>query len=354
MPSKWPRQTGIQEDSISEGFRSIIGNHENVKMPNSDAAFWSNRDRARTCRFLAPILIGLPVFVALAQQTQPASQSPKISVDVNLVLISATVRDKHGNIVPALSRDDFVLYADGHVQAINNFMRQSDLPLTLGLLVQTSLGPRQRYALHNAGDSSYAFLDHMLREEKDKAFVVRFDQKVELLQDFSSSRPKLRAALDMETTGFSSGGPGGATLLYDAVCLASSELKAQQGRKALFVLSDGIDRGSKKTLEDAVEAAQRADTSVYSILLTENWPGPSGKKVLERISTETGGRMFKISHGLTVAQIYAQAEEELRNEYVLSYTPAALGTGGGYHKIQLTTKQKGLTVQARDGYYSDQ
>jgi VWFA-related protein len=325
-------------------------------MSNPKAGFCRNRSRARRCRFLAPILIGVPVFVALAQQTQQAPPSPKISVEVRLVLISATVRDKHGKSVPTLNRDDFVLHIDGHLQAINDFMRQSDLPLTLGLLVQTSLGPRQRYALHNASDASYAFLDHMLREDKDKAFVVSFAHKVELLQGFSSSRPKLHAALQlMQTTDFSSGRRVRGTLLYDAVCLASNELmKTQQGRKALFVLSDGIDRGSKETLEDAIEAAQRADTSVYSILVAENWPGPSGKKVLETISTETGGRMFKIFHGLTVAQIYTQAEEELRNEYVLGYTPTQVGTGVGYHRIQLTTKQQGLTVQAREGYYSDQ
>ncbi len=324
-------------------------------MPKPEAAFWRNRSRARTCRFLAPILIGVPVFVALAPQTQQAPPSPKISVEVKLVLISATVRDKQGKIVPTLNRDDFVLYIDGHLQAINNFMRQSDLPLTLGLLLQTSLGPHQQDALHNASDASYAFLDHMLREDKDKAFVVSFDRKVELLQGLPSSLPKLHAALQLtQSTDFSSERRVGGTLLYDAVCLASNELmKTKHGRKALFILSDGIDRGSKETLEDAVEAALRADTSVYSILVTENWPGPSGKKVLERISTETGGRMFKIFHGLTVAQIYAQAEEELRNEYVLGYTPTP-GTGEGYHRIRLTTKQKGLTVQARDGYYSDQ
>jgi VWFA-related protein len=306
-------------------------------------------------RFLAPILIGLPVFVALAQQTQQAPPSPRISVEVKLVRISATVRDKHGKIVPTLNKEDFVLYEEGHQQTISNFVRQSDLPLTLGLLVQTSLSPRQRYALHNTSDASYAFLDHMLREDKDKAFVVRFGHKVELLQGLTSSRPKLHAALQlMQTSDSGSGRRVGGTLLYDAICLASNELmKTQQGRKALFVLSDGIDRGSKETLEDADEAAQRADTSVYSILVAENWPGPNGKKVLERISTETGGRMFKIFHGLKVAQIYAQAEEELRNQYVLGFTPTPANTGAGYHRIHLTTKQKGLTVQVRDGYYSD-
>ena len=272
------------------------------------------------------------------------------------MLISATVRDKHGKNVPGLAKDDFTLHVDGHLQAINDVLPESDVPLTLGLLVQTSLGPHQRYALHNVSDASYGFLDHMLREDKDKAFVVRFGHKVEVLQALTSSRPKLGAALQlMQTTERSSGGRVGGTLLYDAVCLASNQLmKTQQGHKALFILSDGIDRGSRETLEDAVEAAQRADISVYSIVLTENWPGPNGKKILERISTETGGRMFKISHELSVARIYAQAEEELRNQYLLGYTPTAADASAGYHRIHLATKKEGLIVEARDGYYSDQ
>ncbi len=154
------------------------------------------------CRFLVPILIGVAVFVALAQQTQNAPPSPpKISVEVKLVLISATVRDKHGKNVPGVNKDDFVLYVDGHLRAINDVIPHSDLPLTLGLLVQTSLGPHQQYALHNLSDASYGFLDHMLREDKDKAFVVRFGHEVEVLQGFTSSRPKLGAALQlMQTT----------------------------------------------------------------------------------------------------------------------------------------------------------
>jgi len=304
--------------------------------------------------FLVPILFGVPSLVSPAQQTQQAPP-PKISVEVRLVQISATVRDKHEEIVPTLSKGDFVLYEDRRLQTISNFERQSDLPLTLGLLVETSLGPHRRYALHNVSDASDAFLDQMLREDKDRAFVIRFGHEVELLQDSTSSRPSLHTALQLiQTTDFSGGGRVSGSLLYDAVCFASKELmKTHQGRKALFVLSDGIDQGSKETLAGAVEAAQRADTSVYSLLVAENWPGPNGKKALERISTETGGRMFKISNRLTVTQIYAQAEEELRSQYILGYTPTPADTGAGYRKIHLTTKQKGLTVQARDGYYPD-
>lgn len=323
-------------------------------MSNSSSPYWRNCIATRMLRFLASILIGVPAFASLVQQTQQVPP-PKISIEVKLVPISATVRDQHEEIVPTLSKGDFVLQEDGRLQTISNFVRQSDLPLTLGLLVETSLGPRQRYALHNVSDASYAFLDQLLREDRDKAFVLHFDHEVELLQDFTSSRPKLHAALQLiQTTEFSSGARIGGSLLYDAVCFASNELmKRQPGRKALFVLSDGIDQGSKETLEGAVEAAQRADTAVYSLLLAENWPGPNGKKVLVRISTATGGRMFRISNRLTVAQIYAQAEEELRSQYILGYTPTPTDTGAGYHKIHLSTRQKGLTVQTRDGYYSD-
>ena len=175
---------------------------------------------------------------------------------------------------------------EGHLQPVDNFIRQRDLPLTLGLLVQASLGQRRRYALHNTSDASFAFLDQMLRVDKDKVFMVGFGRNAELLQSLTSSRAKLHAALElMQTRGFSNEGTDG-TLLYDGICLASRELmRTQQGRTALVVVSDGIDRGSEKTLEDALEASQQVDTPVYSILVTENWPGPNVKRVLERIST---------------------------------------------------------------------
>lgn len=348
------------------------------------------------------------------QQPPPASPENKIAVQVKLVAVYATVRDKHGKIVPSLTKDDFVLDEDGHPQTITHFVAESDLPLTLGLLVDTSLS--QREVLDDERKASYTFLDHMLRD-KDKAFLIHFDREVELLQDLTSSRPKLQAALQLLQTpqlnrdndnggdGGDGGqgrhyGGGGGTQLYDAVYLASTELmKKQQGRKALFILSDGVDRGSKESLPDAIEAAQRADTSVYSILFEGHesgdqgfgrrggmggrgpggggwpgggggWPGgggggggghrypqeqrPDGKKVLEQISTETGGRMFQVSKKLPLDQIYAQVEEELRNQYALGYTPNPADNEGGYHKIHLTAKQKDMTVQARDGYYSGQ
>lgn len=342
--------------------------------------------------------------------SQQPQSPPRISVEVKLVYLYVTVRDKHGKIVPSLNQEDFLLNQDGHRQAITHFVRESDLPLTLGLLVDTSLS--QRNVLDNERSASYKFLDQMLRE-KDSAFVIHFDHEVELLQDLTSSRPKLNAALGLLQTpqpqldnasddgsgpdGSGSGGNrvgsrGGGTLLYDAIYLASNqEMKKQPGRKAIFVLSDGVDRGSKETVSEAIEAAQRADTSVYSILFADNgsnsggygrhggwgmgrsgggwpgggsgWPGggrrdpqqarTDGKEVLKRISTETGGQLFQVSKKLPLDQIFAQVEETLRNQYSLGYTPDHASSGPGYHKINLTAKNKDLTVQVRDGYYAD-
>jgi VWFA-related protein len=361
----------------------------------------------------------------VAQQT-----APTYSVEVKVVNVLATVRDKHGKLVNNLSQNDFVLDEDGRPQTIKYFSRETDLPLTLGLLVDTSLS--QRRVLDKERSASGTFVDQVLREDKDKAFLIHFDREVELLQDLTPSREKLQAGLRLLQTpapeqdrggyggrypgggggypggggGYPGGGGGsgrgghhrgGGTLLYDSVYLASNELmQKQHGRKAIIVLTDGVDEGSKTSLESAIESAQRADTIVYSILFADEdayrshgggwggggmngpwgrrgggypgggYPGggypprspqpqrerPDGKKVLERISKETGGRMFVVSKKQTVDQIYQQIQDELRNQYSLGYTPDRASEGAEYHKIHLATKQKDLVVQARDGYYS--
>ncbi len=336
-----------------------------------------------------------------------------MSVQVKVVNVLATVRDKHGKIVNGLTKDDFSLTEDGRPQTLKYFARETDLPLTLGLLVDTSMS--QRRVLNEERDASESFLAQVLREDKDKAFVIHFDREVELSQDLTSSHEQLRAALESLQTpqftrtsgggggggsndpgsgrGRGSGHHGGGTLLYDAVFLASDELmKKQPGRKAVIVLSDGADMGSKESLEAAIESAQRANTIVYSILFKDDeaygngggfgrtgisipgmgvpgmgrggMGGPGGrggrrypeehadgKKILERISRETGGRMFEVSKKEPVDQIYSQIQEELRNQYSLGYTPNPVEPG--YHKIQVTASGKDLIVQARDGYYGD-
>lgn len=343
-----------------------------------------------------------------AQPHTTAQSGPPIKVQANLVTVYATVKDKHGKIVANLTKDQFALAEDGRAQKITYFVADTDVPLTLGLLVDTSLS--QRRVLGQERDASQKFLDDMLRADRDKAFVIHFDRDVELLQDLTNSKEKLEKALgELGTPEFSKTrgderpvytsadfAPqqpghhgGGGTTLYDAVYLASNDLmKTQKGRKAVIILSDGVDRGSKVSMEEAVDAAQRADTQIYSILFADEeayenhggfshggwghgggmggpggqWPGggrPSqephadGKKVLERLSSATGGEMFKVSKKETVDDIYAKIAEELRNQYSLGYVPSGTEPGAGFHKITLTTNVKDLVVQAREGYYSD-
>jgi VWFA-related protein len=352
---------------------------------------------------MRPALYLLLSLASLGQAPAPPQnpQEPKISVDVQLVTVLATVQNKKGEIVSNLTKDDFLLQQDGHPQTIQYFKQESDLPLTLGLLVDTSLS--QRNVLEEERSASYSFLDHVLREDQDQAFVIHFDREVELLQDLTSSRKKLEASLALlaeperdDSTGPSgAGGRGGrghgfhgaGTLLYDAVYLASNEImKKQQGRKALIILSDGVDHGSKESLDTAIESAQRADTLVYSILFGGEEGGgsyghphfgggmgpygggpgggggghrypqedrPDGKKVLERMSQETGGHFFEVSKKQPIDHIYSRIEQELRNQYSLAYYPEGADASAGYHKISLTTpSQKELIVQAREGYYS--
>jgi len=360
----------------------------------------------------------------MAASLQAQDSAATLTVDVKVVTLPVTVRDKHGKIIQNLTKDDFALTEDGRPQSIRYFSQESNLPLTLGLLVDTSRS--QSNVLDAERNASRSFFDQMLVQPKDKAFLIHFDREVELLQDLTSSREKLQAALELlktpsdrdssndpndsdDSRSGSRGSHHGGTQLYDAVFLASNELmKKQTGRKALIILTDGVDRGSKTYLESAIESAQRADTVVYSIYFADShredrgerrgpgggtgrsgggwpggggggWPGggggypggrggrggpgggqrrpeeshADGKKILERVSKETGGRFFEVSKKESVGEIYSSIVEELRTQYSLGYTPDKESAASGYHHVQLLAKGKDLTVQTREGYYAD-
>ena len=337
-----------------------------------------------------------------------------LHAEARLVAIPVVVRDKKGALIGNLGKDDFALTVDGQAKAIRYFDRDDHLPLTLGLLVDTSMS--QRAVLDEERTASTTFLEQMLVRQDapaatgavaDRAFVLQFAHEAELLQDVTESKPKLQAALkEIDSTGGrgqnqdqdppqeSQGGGGhghgshgghgggggyghGGTVLYDAVYLSGKELMAKQkGRKALIVLSDGDDRGSKESLARAIEAAQRADTVVYAIYFKGEEHGGGGfggyggghgghgggggggeqvdgKKVLERMCEETGGRLFEVKGKQTVATIYTQIGEELRTQYRLGYSPSAADAEEGYHKIAVTVPQEAKDrVQVRDGYYT--
>jgi VWFA-related protein len=318
-------------------------------------------------------------------------QDTTFSTDVKVVNILATVHDKKGKIAANLTKDDFAIEEEGRPQTIKYFSRETDLPLTLGLLVDTSLS--QRRVLGEEQRASYKFLDQVM-SQKDQAFVIHFDSQVELLQDLTKQRQKLEHALgelempqqlQRSQPGTSGRRGGGGTLLYDAVLLASNEIMHDQtGRKAVILLTDGVDNGSKMGLMDAIDAAQRNDTIVYSILFSDeqaygnqnSYPpmggmgrrggmgryppqqpvsnhSGDGKRVLQRLAQETGGGFFEVSKKQPIDETFARIQEELRNQYNIGFTsdqPAAPGTFRHVHVS--TPKEKSYIVQARSGYYA--
>ncbi|HTU47885.1 MAG TPA: VWA domain-containing protein [Bryobacteraceae bacterium] len=286
-------------------------------------------------------------------------QEPTFSSEVKVVNILATVRDKSGAIVRNLTKEDFRVFEDGRPQEIRYFSQESDLPLTIGLLVDTSFS--QGRVLEQERAASYRFLDEVLRQNKDKAVVVQFDQAVVIRQELTSSHKDLQetlSLLDLPTREQAAEGSG--TLLYDAVRTASVQvMRTQPGRKAFVVLTDGVDEGSTISLTDAIEAAQRADTLVYSILFSDasyyggRILGPSGANVLKRLSKETGGGYFEVSKTRTIGDIYDAIQEELRSEYSLGFVSDRPVTRSGFRALRVITKEKGLLVQARDRYYAE-
>lgn len=285
-------------------------------------------------------------------------QEPTFSSEVKVVNVLATVRDKNGAIVRNLNKEDFEIFEDNRPQAIRYFSRESDLPLTIGLLVDTSFS--QGRVLEQERAASYRFLDEVLRENKDKAVIVQFDQAVVIRQGLTSSHKELQdtlALLDLPTAEQASSGSG--TLLYDAVRTASIQLmRNQQGRKAFVVLTDGVDEGSQISLTDAIGGAQRADTLVYSILFSDaSYYGgvfsPNGEGVLKRLSKETGGGYFEVSKRQSIGDIYNAIQDELRSEYSLGFVSDRPVMRSGFRALRVTVRQKGLTVQARNRYYAD-
>jgi VWFA-related protein len=288
-----------------------------------------------------------------------AQQGPKISVRVNEVTLFATVHDPDGRVVKNLTRDDFVVREEGVEQKIDFFSRESDLPLTIGLLVDTSRS--QTGVLETERRASYKFLEQVMRQGKDQAFVVHFDTQVETLQAPTSSRDDLELALSRLSIP-----ERDATLVYSAIKESSSDWMSQfMGRKAFILLSDGVAFREPTSITTAIEYAQRADTIIYPIRYADPVPltrpvigtilaiaSEHGKQGLHRMARETGGDYNEVTKNQSIEDIYAQIEEELRNQYDIGYTPARAESDGKYHKIKLTTKNRRLVVTTRAGYYA--
>ena len=363
----------------------------------------------------------------MAQSSSTDQPAATLKIQAREVVLPVTVRDKHGALVSSLQKSDFTLTEDGRPQTIKSFSRETNLPFLLGLVVDTSRSVSG--AMESERKAAGKFVDQMLPADPknakagDQAFLLHFDHEVELLQDFTNTRDKLHKELEEmgpsrsaqndtqgpetrdDDRGSRSSGHRGGTQLYDAIFLASDELmKPKDGRKALVVFSDGADRGSKETLNDAVDAADRAGVAVYTIYFKgeeENrglgngnqgggghrggmgggWPGGGGgypgggggypgggggqrrpdtkseagvdgKKIMEKIAERTGGRFFEAKKKDNLDEIYAQIAEELRGQYLLTYTPDQVDNDGGFHKVALKASNGDLQVVTREGYYA--
>jgi VWFA-related protein len=301
---------------------------------------------------------------ALAQQTPPPEGT--FAIDVNVVNVFVAVRDKSGRLVKDLAKEDFTLREDGRKQTIRYFSRETGLPLTIGLIVDTT--PSETNMLDEEKRASLAFLEKMLRPSQDRAFLIQFGYKVEMLAALTSSRETLARALDslgphqLEPAA----GPGGSgfmplmTVLADSIYLASEGvMKKQSGRKAFIILGDGFHLGDRA--EKAIAAAQRADTLIYTIGIFDTAFAPGGgfglpmdthqwADNLKMLSQRTGGAYFEASRKQTLDRIYGQIEEELRSQYSLGYTPDSKARRG-YRRIKIAVRPHGMTVRGREGYY---
>jgi VWFA-related protein len=301
--------------------------------------------------------------IAAAQQNPPAPVST-LKVTTEVVNVYAVVRTKHGELIPNLTKDDFELTEDGVPQEIKYFSRETDTPLTIGMMVDTS--PSQGGVLSIEQQEADAFLRQVMRP-KDLVFVIHFDVAVELLQDLTNNLTSLTNAIN--STVINGGGvgvqpgplptsSGGATHLYDAIYLASNELlKNEVGRKVLILLTDGEDQGSQESLDSALAAAQKADVIIYSIAIEDRrfyglaGMAFNGDSVLEKLSRETGGRMIKVNKMKNTQAAFQEIADELRTQYLLGYTPTNTKPDGGFRKIRVRTRDRDYKVQAREGYY---
>ncbi len=317
-------------------------------------------------RFAVPALVAALAAAALLF----AQEEPTIKVQVDLVNVFFSVHTKKGALIGNLAKDDFTIFEDGKQQDIKYFTKESDLPLTLGLLIDVSRSQMNLIGIEQSAASQ--FFDQVIRP-KDLAFVISFGADADLLQDYTSSHKLLQHALaDLKVNSGVSGlqpgpvptasSPRG-TILYDAVYLAADQqLHGQVGRKALVLITDGDDQGSRYSVTQAIEAAQRADAIVYSIYYVDHsfyasggfglTFGGSGEGVLRRISEETGGRVFKVDSKHSLHDVFTELQEEMRTQYAIAYLPTNAAKDGSFRRIEIRTNNKDYRVQARRGYYA--
>jgi VWFA-related protein len=299
-------------------------------------------------------------FVAPAVPQEPTQAGGTISTQVSLVSLFATVRDKNKRIVPDLKKEDFKVFQDNEEQKIAFFSKEVTLPITIGLLIDTSGSERNRLPAEQ--DAATRFLERVMKKG-DEAMVISFDLDVDLLADWTDDKHIIERAINKARVNAVGGGgvvtPGtipsntGGTHFYDAVYLACNEkLGAEAGRKALVIITDAQDEGSKVKLDEAIEAAQKSDTVVHVLLVHD--PGYSWQPgVAKKLSDETGGRTIEVSSEKRLEEAFDQISEELRSQYQIGYYyPSSKPKDGGFRKIKVEVANKDQKVLARKGFYA--
>jgi VWFA-related protein len=299
------------------------------------------------------------------------SQGPAetIKANVNVVSLFFNVKDKHGALVPNLPKEDFEIFEDGKPQTIKYFTAETNLPLTLGIMIDAS--GSQRNVLDMEKQVGGAFLRQVLTD-KDEAFVISFDISVDLLQDYTRDVRRLQNAMNKVkiNSDFTSGIPGmgggpvpqhnsPGTLLYDAVYLSAHDMLAKEvGRKAMILLTDGQDEGSRLKLKDAAEAAQKADAIIYVLLCADRggyfMSGQAyyGESDMKKLTEQTGGRVINVGNKFDkLKEAFDQIAAELRSQYNIGFTPTNASLDGSFRKLEIKDKQN-YKIQARAGYYA--
>ncbi|HUQ91391.1 MAG TPA: VWA domain-containing protein [Bryobacteraceae bacterium] len=309
------------------------------------------------------VLAGLTIWAQQAKQPPAESDASTIKVDVDLVNVLFSVRDKKGTLMPGLTKDDFQVFEDGKEQKIAAFTKETDLPLTIGLLVDVSRSQENLIDVERRAASQ--FFKQVLRQ-KDIAFLIAFGSEAELLQDYTGSPRLLNEGLDHLRVDAAVGGlhPGPVptmgqprgTILYDAVFLAANDkLKGEVGRKAIIVITDGVDQGSRVKIREAIEGAHKSDAIIYAIYYVD-WRAYGGYSPgdgdLRKMSEETGGRVYKVDRKYSLDMIFDEIQRELRSQYSLGYSSSNPAQDGSFRKLEIKPKTKDLKVQARKGYYT--
>ena len=288
---------------------------------------------------------------ASSRTVRPEADVPpeRLRIDVDLVNLSFSVRDKKGQLVTDLTKENFKIYESNKLQEISNFAREADLPITVALVIDTSTSIRDKFKYEQ--EAAIDFFHTTIRRKKDKGLLLSFDSNVELLHDFTDDPDALTKAVKALK-------PGGGTKMFDAIYQVCQEkLKAEAGsRKILILISDGDDNLSLESLESTLEMAQRSDVAIFAISTNSSaffgMSSPKNDKTLKRLADETGGRAFFPLKIEDLAQSFQDIAQELRSQYSLAYRSNNTNRDGAFRPIRIDTGRRDLRVKARKGYYA--